>query len=35
MNESYYMCPHCNGRIKIVLTSKGVLEIHMENDKNE
>ena len=35
MSESYYNCPHCKGRIKIVLTSKGKLEIHMENDKNE
>jgi len=27
MNESYYKCPYCKGKIKIVLTSKGVLMI--------
>jgi len=27
MNESYYNCPYCKGKIKIVLTSKGILMI--------
>lgn len=32
MSESYYNCPHCKGKIKIVLTPKGLLEIYKEND---